>query len=218
MADLVESSKKIQNFEGESLKLRLADLEAEFEGTNIDKVQSLCSANKIDDTLIHSAISLKNALGQIDVDIHAIGILLLLPAILQRGEVIESLSLGAGSTGKKFDLETNLSIAEFKFIHWKGRDSTRQDSLFKDFFYLAEEDTNKKRCLYVLGLEHPLKFLNGGRAIDSVLSRNIKLLKDYQKRYGTRFSKVCEYYNYRKHLVELTDINRVMPSLATSFQ
>ena len=140
---------------------------------NKNQVQSLCSANEIDDNLMSSAIILKNAMGQINVVVHAIGILLLLPAILQRGEVIQSLSLGAGNAGKKFDLETNLSIAEFKFIHWKGgAEAIRQNSLFKDFFYLAEENTDKKRRLYVLGSEHPLKFLNGGRAIDSVLSRN----------------------------------------------
>ena len=173
MPDLVESAKKIQDFEGRTLGVRLASLEAEFKDMNKNQVQSLCSANEIDDNLMSSAIILKNAMGQINVVVHAIGILLLLPAILQRGEVIQSLSLGAGNAGKKFDLETNLSIAEFKFIHWKGgAEAIRQNSLFKDFFYLAEENTDKKRRLYVLGSEHPLKFLNGGRAIDSVLSRN----------------------------------------------
>lgn len=213
MPDLAESIKKLQDFEQGSLKVRLAKLEAESNSMNQYNVKSLASNNKIDDTLLHLAITLKKAVGQINADIHAIGIVLLLPQILQRGEVIESLSLGAGNTGKKFDLETNLSIAEFKFIHWKGgAEAIRQNSLFKDFFCLAEADTNKRRCLYVLGLEYPLKFLNGDRAINSVLSRNNKLLNDFKKRYGTQFSKVFEYYSYRKRLVEIIDINRIMPS------
>lgn len=217
MTDLLESTKKIQNFEGGNLKVRLARLETEFEGINKNKLQLLCSENRIDDALLDSAITLKKAMGQVNVVIHAIGVILLLPKILRSGEVIESLSLGAGSTGKKFDLDSNLRIAEFKFIHWKGgSESMWQNALFKDFFYLAEEDTNKKRYLYIIGLEHPLKFLNGSRAITSVLSRNAKLSNDFQNKYRTRFRIVSEYYNYRKHLVEIIDINQVMPSLASS--
>ncbi len=218
MVDLVKSAKKIQDFEHGDLTKRIANLEAELEGLNQNRVQLLCSENKIDDTLLHSAITLKNALGQINVVIHAIGIMSLLPIILQPGELVESLSLGAGNTGKKFDLETNLRIAELKFIQWKGgAEAIRQNSLFKDFFYLAEENTNKKRCLYVLGLEHPIKFLEGGRDIKSVLSRNVKLLNIFRNRYHGQFSKVREYYHFRKHLVDIIDINKVVPSLASSF-
>jgi hypothetical protein len=28
--------------------------------------------------------------------------------------------IGAGYTGREFDLETNYRVAEFKFIHWRG--------------------------------------------------------------------------------------------------
>jgi len=217
MPDLVKSTKRIQDFEGGSLKVRIAKLETEFEGVNKNKSKLLCSKNGIDDTLLQSAIVLKKAFGQVNVVIHAIGVIILLPKILHSREVIESLSLGAGNTGKKFDLETNLRVAEFKFIHWKGgAESIRQNSLFKDFFYLAEESTNKKRCLYVIGLDQPLKFLRGDRAITSVLSRNAKLSNDFRNKYRTRFRIVSEYYNYRKHLVEIIDINQVMPSLASS--
>lgn len=217
MVELVKSAKKIQDFKHGSLKTRIANLEAEFEGTKQNNVQSLCSVNKIDDALINSAIALKTALGQIDVVIHAIGIILLLPKILKPGELVESLSLGAGNTGKKFDLETNLRIAEFKFIQWKGgAESIRQNSLFKDFFYLAEENTKKKRYLYVLGLEHPKNFLERGRTINSVLSRNVKLSKIFRDRYGSQFKTVSQYYRARKHLVELIDINKIIPSFVHS--
>jgi len=54
---------------------------------------------------------IKQLAGQINVVIHALGILLCLPHILRPGEVIEYVSLGAGNTGRAFDLETNLRVA-----------------------------------------------------------------------------------------------------------
>ena len=107
MADLIKATKKIHSFQHDNLTNHLANLEVEFEGVNQSSVQVLCSSQGIDDTLFSSAIILKNAVGQINVIIHAVGILLLLPNILKKGEIIESLSLGAGNTGKQFDLETN---------------------------------------------------------------------------------------------------------------
>ena len=84
-------------------------------------------------------------LGQINVVIHALGILLCLPHILRPGEVIDYVSLGAGNTGRAFDLETSLRIAEFKFIHWQGGpESIRQNSLFKDFYEMAEHETQNR--------------------------------------------------------------------------
>jgi hypothetical protein len=71
--------------------------------------------------------------------------------ILRPGEVIDCVSLGAGNTGRAFDLETNLRIAEFKFIHWQGGpESIRQNSLFKDFYEMAEHERisrNARMCL-----------------------------------------------------------------------
>ena len=214
MRDFTDSIERLEHFEQRDLKKRLAKLEAEVKNMNQKSVKSLASSNMVDDSLLRIAFNLKEAVGQINVDIHAIGIMLLLPQILQRGEIIESLSLGAGNTGKKFDLETNMSIAEFKFIHWKGgSESIRQNSLFKDFFYLAEEKTNKKRYLYVLGSKYPDKFFTGSRSISSVWSKDVSLGNEFRKHYKDRFTLVSEYYGYRKHIVNIEDIYQIMPSL-----
>jgi hypothetical protein len=61
---------------------------------------------------------IKQLAGQINVVIHALGILLC--HILRPGEVIDYVSLGAGNSGRAFGLETNQRIAEFKFVHWQG--------------------------------------------------------------------------------------------------
>ena len=221
MTTLIEAAKNIQTFESGSLTGRLSALQDSFQGKSKADSEFLCSTLNINPSLLDSALVLKQAAGQINVVVHSIGILVSLPCILKEGEIIESLSLGAGNTGRPFDLETNLRLAEFKFIQWKGgSESIRQNSLFKDFYWLAEynEDTTKDRYLYVVGLEHPKKFLTGGRALGSVMSRNNKLLTDFQRRrYGERFSKVCEYYEYRKSRVKLVDIMEAAPPLTDIF-
>ena len=71
-----------------------------------------------------------------------------------------------------FDLETNLRVAEFKFINWRGGTETiRQNGVFKDYLLLALHPTAKRKHLYLLGTDHAVKFLRGGRALSSVLNR-----------------------------------------------
>jgi hypothetical protein len=159
MLSLVESAKNIQQFEVDSLKNRLSNLEDVFEGADKQASQVLGSKQNVTASLLDSAFVLKKAAGQINVIVHAVGILTALPHILKEGEAVQSLSLGAGNTGKAFDLETNWQVAEFKFIQWRGGpESIRQNSIFKDFYWLSEAETSKERYLYVVGLAHPLKF------------------------------------------------------------
>jgi hypothetical protein len=70
--------------------------------------------------VLMAAAEMKRLAGQINVVIHSLGILLCLPHILEVGEQVEKVSLGAGNTGREFDLETNYRVAEFKFVHWRG--------------------------------------------------------------------------------------------------
>lgn len=218
MADLVNAARMISDFENNSLTTRVAKLEEILQGADKTTAQTLCLSNGIAPALLSSAFILKKTAGQINVIVHCVGVLILLPYILEKDETIESLSLGAGSTGKVFDLETNFRIAEFKFIRWRGgSEAIRQNSLFKDFYNLAEYETHKSRHLYVVGEEHPLKFLTGGRAIDSVLSRNNKLWRDFQERYGRRFVRVNEYYKYQNRRVKLVDIKKIALDLEELF-
>lgn len=145
------------------------------------------------------------------------GILLCLPRILEPGEAIQYVSLGAGNTGRDFDLETSRRIAEFKFINWKGGpESIGQNALFKDFYEMAEHATDKQRFLYVLGTEHVNKFFHGGRALSSVLSRNVKLGKEFAEKYGDRYQKVRDYYVPRKDMVMIQDVSSFIPELVAA--
>ena len=203
-----EAIKTIERFKGSDFKDSIATIEADIVGFDRSGLDRYCDERHIDDDLLNSAFEVKRASSQIDVTIHATGILHSLKYILERGETIESLSLGAGNTGKRFDLETNLRVAEFKFIHWKGgSEATRQDSLFKDFFELAEYETEKRKCLYVMGTDLPLRFLSGGRALSSVLSRDPKkFLLTIADNYGPDITKVRDYYYLKKDEVEIHDI------------
>ena len=102
MTTLIESAKSIQQFEAGSLRDRLSNLEKVFETTDKQTSQTLVSTQNITASLLESAFVLKEVAGQINVIVHAVGILIALPHILKEGERVESLSLGAGNTGKAF--------------------------------------------------------------------------------------------------------------------
>ncbi|MGE0558016.1 MAG: hypothetical protein AB7E73_03375 [Burkholderiales bacterium] len=203
-----DALKALQAFQGDSLTRRLAAIEGRIRGYGKIEIDSLCAGCGIDATFMDSALAIKRVAGQINVIIHAAGILQSLKTLLEPGEIVESLSLGAGNTGRQFDLETNRRVAEYKFIDWQGGpESIRQNSIFKDFFELAEFQTHKKKYLYVIGLEFPLKFFNGGRALTSVLSRNPKIHAKIKEKYGDEVTKVCDYYAIKKEDVAIYDIS-----------
>lgn len=212
---LVEAAEHIQRFEQGSLRWRIAALERDFHHADKAACAVLSPTAGIGPELWASAQYMKAVAGQINVVVHAAGILLSLPYILQEGEVVEALSLGAGNTGVPFDLITNRRVAEFKFIHWRGGpESIRKNQLFKDFFLLAEAEATKDRYLYVLDEQYPLKFLRGKRALASVQSRNNKLWAAFQARYGDRFATVGDYYAYRQAAVTIVDLAKVVPYFA----
>lgn len=214
---LIEAASSIQQFQGQSLTSTLTMLEAHLQGANRATILSSASALGAGAGTFDAALVLKQAAGQINVVVHAVGILLSLPYILQDGETVQSLSLGAGNTGRSFDLETNVRVAEFKFTHWRGgAEAIRQNQLFKDFYLLAEYKGPKQRYLYVVGSSQPLRFFNNRRALSSVLSHNNKLWTEFQQQYGERFTKVNEYYNYRKPFVHLVDLAHLVPYFADS--
>lgn len=197
----------IAAFQGDSLTKSLSDIERRIIGSGVEDVDSFCVKRGVDSNFMDSAIAIKRVAGQINVIIHAAGILRSLAGLLEPGEKVESVSLGAGNTGRQFDLETNIRVAEYKFIDWQGGpESIRQNGIFKDFFELAEYETHKKKFLYVVGTEYPLKFFNGGRALTSVLSRHPKISAQIKEKYGDRVTRVRDYYEIKKNEVIICDV------------
>jgi hypothetical protein len=212
--DLLHVASVLQKFSGADLTATLSNIENLVRGitaSNCSRVLATAGANN---EALAAAAVLKRVAGQVNVAIHAIGILLCLTHLLDPDEQIEYVSLGAGNTGREFDLETNQRIAEFKFIRWRGgAESIRQNQTFKDFYLLAESQSTKQKYLYVLGTEMPLKFLNANRSLESVLSRNVKLLRQFQKKYGRKYVCVRDYYLPHKHLVAIEDVSGWVPEL-----
>jgi hypothetical protein len=214
LPDIHGAAEALASFAGAQLTERISDLEAQFQGADQASLSSLLTSATISRELLGSAYLLKRVAGQINVVIHAVGILLTLPHLMVSGERIEYLSLGAGNTGKAFDLETTERVAEFKFIHWQGGSEViRQNALFKDFYLMAENESKKKKYMYVLGTEHPLRFLNGGRSLSSVMSRHRKLWDDFTRRYRDRFPTVRDYYAFRRDAVAVVDISSLLTEL-----
>jgi hypothetical protein len=201
----------------EDLTLRIGDLERMLSAKTTEEAKKLLNVERIDSSVLEAALAVKRVAGQINVIVHAIGILVSLPYVLDPEERIESLSLGAGNTGRMHDLETDRQIAEFKFIEWRGGpESIRQNSLFIDFFNLVSARTRKRRVLYVVGKAAPLRFLNNRRAIASVLSKNAAVAERFRSLYGKRFTTVREFYATVEDEVDIVDLAEIVPALQTN--
>ena len=204
----------IERFIGADLTARIAELEWSVKGCDSTQCAAKSTGAGATSELLSAAYAVKRAAGQINVLIHAVGGLLLVPQIMEPGEKVEYMSLGAGTSGREFDLETDRRVAEFKFIHWTGgADTIRQNSLFKDFYLLAEHPTQKRKELFVLDTKHPLKFLRAGRSLRSVLSKNVTLWDRFQTTHGDRYQTVGDYYAAHQHDVAIRDAAPLVPEL-----
>ncbi len=189
--------KVIQNIEGILCKNGIEDIEKVLNDHQIT-LESFGEKKKI-----------KAESAKIDTYIHAYGILLALPEILKenKDEKICSLSLGAGNTGKDFDVETTHRVAEFKFSKWNEKtNSGRQDAIFKDFIklliYKSTNENIKKEIYCYSAKKVECFFEKSGRKIKSVLSNSITFdsFKEYVEvkkfdNIDTENITVSEFYN-----------------------
>ena len=211
---IVHALQAIEAFTGEDLGNKVHELEWSVRGLNGAGCLAKAKEMRVTSDLLSAAYAVKRAAAQINTLIHAVGGLMLLTKIIEEGEHVTEVSLGAGNTGKEFDLVTDRRVAEFKFIHWRGGTETmRKKALFKDFFRLAEAPTSKKRELYLLGTSHALKFLRSGTSLDSVMSKNVPLLAKFRERYGDKFATVGHYYESKQHDVAVIDASPLLPEL-----
>jgi hypothetical protein len=206
--ELEQAVAAFRRFCGLDLTRTLAQVEASVRGATSRSLEAALESFDAREEVLIGAGQLKRIVGQINVVIHALGILLCLPRLLEPEEIVQYVSLGGGNTGRAFDLETDRRVAEFKFIQWQGGpESIRQNQLFKDFFLLAEHEGPKQKYLYVLGTEHPLKFLNGGRSLLSVLSKDVGLQRQFHVKFGDQYQTVRQYFEPRRNSVVIQDVS-----------
>jgi len=103
----------------EEFTLRISEIESSLTSLTREQAADRLVEERVDSSVFDAALTVKRLAGRINDIVHAVGILTALPHILEPGEVIESLSLAAGNTGRAYDLETDRQLAEFKFIAWR---------------------------------------------------------------------------------------------------
>jgi hypothetical protein len=195
MASVPGAIAALQAFIGdEPLRLRVAQLEHMVEGVDQGGAASVLQRERVDEHLLRAALAIKQLAGEVNVVIHAVGILMTLQRVLEPGEQVLSTSLGAGTGGRSHDLVTSHRIAEFKFTTWRGSDSLRQRELFADFVNLAEAPGTTRRELYVAGAQRPRHFLaTSRRALSSVCERRPDILARIRAAHGDTYQTVAEY-------------------------
>jgi len=102
---LDEALKRVEAFaSSDQLTTKIAKLETNLQNRLRDDVVTHLAGERVGDVLT-ATLAIKAVAGQINVVIHAIGILVSLPHVLEHNEKLQRLSLGAGNAGRSYDLE-----------------------------------------------------------------------------------------------------------------
>jgi hypothetical protein len=206
--ELAACVQRVANFAEKNLTSKIAKVEFEVVGLNRSQVTDWLHAAAIDIGLLTSAQTVKRAAAQIDVVLHVLGILVLLPSILNEGELVEGLSLGAGSSKvSRFDLETSHRIAEFTFIEWTGNDNTRLQKIFKDFYRLVEFETTKAKELWLTDDTYVLKYLRSRTSVRSATHKYRDVWEAIQAKYPS-IDRVSDYFRLHEKGVALRVYDR----------
>ncbi|MBE8522063.1 hypothetical protein ILP97_32050 [Amycolatopsis sp. H6(2020)] len=145
----------------EDLTARVGRMEHELNGADLGNVGDRDGG--MTDELLEAALLVRRHAGRINDLIHATMIVRALPKILEPGErIARRPSLASGNDpSRKFDLETDRRVAEFKAAGWKGRDTMRKRMLVADLVGLVLRRGKLRAELYVLG-PLPINFLRTG--------------------------------------------------------
>lgn len=214
----IEGLEAFLTFRGDSrqLRYRIAAVEASVQGRKALEALEAAREWGMNASLLAGARLAKRVAAQVDVVLHAAGIVHALPHVLTADELVEYVSLGAGNTGRPHDLETNRQVAEFKFINWAGgAETVRQDTLLIDLVNLATASTAKQRIMYVTGVDVPLHWLETSKRVTrECLARKRRIPNRFDAHYGPdAYHYVCDYWAHIKDLVALVDLAPVVPGL-----
>jgi hypothetical protein len=197
----------------EDLSSRVVRLEARLEGADTETIDARVSPEGMTDDLIRGALLVRQHAGRVNDLIHAAMIVRALPRILELGEqIVRRPSLAAGNDpSRKFDLETNRRVAEFKAGQWKGRDAMRKRGLVADLVGLVLGRGELRAELYVIG-RLPIDFLqNSNSTMEWALGRSSPNLRHtYEQRFGSAALTVREFTRGPAADVALIDLAELL--------
>ena len=82
--------------------------------------------------------------------------------------------------------------------------------MFCDFYKLYKYKTNKKKELYINDEDEVKKFLRGKRKVESLLSKNQELYKQFKEEFNNDYIEVGTFYDKFKDEVKIVGINSIV--------
>jgi hypothetical protein len=191
-----------------------AGLEHALEGRTSQEVEPLLEQAGISPELLHAAMLARTRFGRINDVIHATAIALTLPELLEPGEKLRRPSLAAGNDPtRRYDIETDRRVAEFKLARWDGHDAMRKRQLFKDLVQLADAPPDLSAQLYVLG-ERPLRFLRSTTSTASwALDRSPAARVLFERDFGDLGTPIPDFLQGHGARVKIVDLQVAFPQL-----
>ncbi|MDX3191000.1 PE-PGRS family protein [Streptomyces sp. MN03-5084-2B] len=191
----------------ENLTDRVGRMEQHLYGADLGNVGDRDGG--MTDELLKAALLVRERAGRVNDLIHAAMIVRALPKILEPGERITCRpSLASGNDpSRKFDLETDRRVAEFKAASWKGRDTMRKRMLVADLVGLVLGRGRLRAELYVLG-PLPINFLRTSNSpVEWMLGRSSpNLRRSYAQRFGSAELTVSQFTTGPAADVALVDL------------
>jgi hypothetical protein len=191
----------------------IGSLERALEGADRTVAAQAATSAGVTAELLAAAITVRARLGRINDLVHAAGIALALPHLLDDGErIMTRPSLAAGNDpSRPYDLRTDRRAAEFKFAQWKGADAMRKRQTFKDLVLLAASDAPRAE-LFVVGVE-PAHFL---RTCTSSASWGLDRAKAvralFESKFGSLDTTIAQFTETHAAHVTITDICTLLPA------
>lgn len=193
---------------------RVAALESDLAGRNRETTAAVVAAHGLTPATFSACLLVREELGKLSDLIHATGIALALPHLLESNEVLKTPSLAAGNDpGRLYDVETNLRAAEFKFARWtNGGNGGREKDLFKDLVLLTQAPLSLRPEIYVRG-PRPARFLAGQASARKQLKRSQPVLAVFDAQVSDPEITVAAYASNYAGRVRVIDLEQAVPSV-----
>lgn len=209
VTDLGEEIKTLLTFlEQVPLTQSVRELELALDGCDGEAAAERAAEAGMNEELLKAAVVTRRKLGRINDVIHASAIALVLPTLLEDGEVVQGRpSLAAGNDpSRPYDLQTNRRIAEFKLAQWAGADAMRKRGVFKDLVHLTLDTSGRRAQLFVIG-QQPIKFLQESTSPARWgLDRATSARAAFEQRYGSLEMAISQFTAGPGARVELVDL------------